>query len=136
MANPSKGKGTRAETKVKRYFNQHGLPTERKALAGSKDEGDLRTILPDGTEIAVEVKAGIQTSNPSRTQMNRWKGQTIAEALNSHCMAILVIVRYNRLFKDTEVWIPNTEEYVRYGWTMMHIDEFVKMMTQQEEEEW
>ena len=39
--NKSKQKGTRAETKVVRYLEDHGIKARRKALAGSKDEGDI-----------------------------------------------------------------------------------------------
>ena len=129
MSNPSKAKGTRAETKVKRYFNDHGLRCERKALAGSDDEGDLRLYLDDGTEVAIEVKAGRQTSNYNRTALNEWKGQTLKESINSGCPSMLVIVRYRRAFEDAEVWMPNSiwggQEP---GWTMMYIDDLVKLI--------
>ena len=128
MANPSKAIGTRAETKVKRYFNDHGLRCERKALAGSDDEGDLRLYLNDGTEVAVEVKAGKQTANYNRTKLSDWKGQTLAESINSDCPAMLVIVRYRRSFDDAEVWLPNVQWGGQLGgWTMTYIDDFVEL---------
>ena len=127
MSNPSKAKGTRAETKVKRYFNDHGLRCERKALAGSDDEGDLRLYLDDGTEVAIEVKAGRQTGNYNRTALNEWKGQTLKESINSGCPSMLVIVRYRRAFEDAEVWMPNSE-WGEPGWTMMYIDDLVKLI--------
>lgn len=125
MSNPSKAIGTRAETKVKRYFNDHGLRCERKALAGSDDEGDLRLYLNDGTEVTVEVKSGKQTMNYNRTTLNAWKSQTLTESINSDCPAMLVIVRYRRAFEDAEVWMPNSE-WDGPGWTMMYIDDLVK----------
>ncbi len=130
MSNPSKAKGTRAETKVKRYFNDHGLRCERKALAGSDDEGDLRLYLDDGTEVTIEVKAGKQTINYSRAKFNEWKQQTLAEAKNSQCAALLVIVKFRRKLMDAEVWWPKPGTIEDDGtspcWTMMYIDDFVK----------
>ena len=133
MANPSKRKGTRAETKVARYLTAHGLPTMRKALAGAADQGDLCMELPDGTEVTMEVKAGQQCANPSRSQMAVWKRQTIDESVNSGCQSALVIVRYKRTFCDAEVWLPNHQwkEDVGglSGWTMMYIDDFAHDMS-------
>lgn len=123
MANKSKAKGTAAETKVARYLSGRGLPTKRKALAGSLDEGDLCMTLPNGKEITIEVKTGKQTWNYNRRQMMDWKLQTLVEGANSHCRAVLVIVRYRRLFRDSEVWMPNRDNK---GWTMMYLDEFVE----------
>ena len=129
MSNPSKAKGTRAETKVRRYFDDRGLRCERKALAGSNDEGDLRLFLPNMLEeVTVEVKAGKQTANYNRTQLDEWKRQTLDEAINSHHPAILVVVRYRRKLEDAEVWIPNvTEDGIR-AWTMVYLDEFVNVV--------
>lgn len=134
MSNPSKAKGTRAETKVRRYFNDHGLRCERKALAGSDDEGDLRLYLPDGLEVAVEVKAGKQTGNYNRSLFNEWKRQTLTESINSECPAILVIVRYRRAFDDAEVWVPRVvkrSEDIRLAWTMTYIDDFVSTILEE-----
>lgn len=128
MANPSKRKGTVAETKVSNYFNEHGLRTERKALAGSNDEGDLRTFLPDGEEVTVEVKTGQQTQNYPRSRLDDWKRQTLQEGHNSGCRPILVIVRYRRRFTDAEVWLPNSRWGGQNGWTMAYIDDFVDAM--------
>lgn len=124
----SKAIGTRAETKVKRYFNDHGIRCERKALAGSADEGDLRLFIPDGSEVTVEVKAGKQTANYNRTQLDDWKRQTLVECINSNCPAILIVVRYRRSFEDSEVWIPNLpgKNGKIKPWSMTYIDEFVK----------
>lgn len=126
MANPSKAKGTRAETKVVRYLVDHGIHAERKALAGSTDKGDLRMLLKDGTEVTLEVKAGKQTSNYSRSMMSEWREQTLVESINSGCPAMLVIVRYRRAFADTEVWMPNNQWGGQPGWTMVYLDDFVR----------
>jgi len=133
MSNPSKRIGTRAETKVARYLTANGLPTMRRALAGSKDHGDLCMELPDGTEVTIEVKAGQQCANPSRSQMAEWRRQTIDESVNSGCISALVIVRHRRAFCDAEVWLPNhqwkSDVGGLTGWTMMYVDDFVREMT-------
>jgi hypothetical protein len=132
MSSKSKAIGTRAETKVARYLSDHGLPTRRKALAGSLDEGDLCMLLQDGTEVTVEVKAGKQTWNYNRTMLNEWLRQTEEEGKNSGCPAILVVVKYCRKFSDAEIWMSGkvTINWFNYGtnwWTgrkMFYIDEF------------
>lgn len=137
MANTSKTIGTHAETRVKNYFNSHGLRCERKALAGSADEGDLRLYLPMGTEVTVEVKSGKQTANYPRSRIDEWKRQTLEESENSGCPSLLIIVRYMRRLDSIEVWIPNDQWYDAYscykddicvpsGWTMMYLGDFVR----------
>lgn len=121
MANPSKAIGTRAETKVARYLTGQGLPTERKALAGSADQGDLRMLSPDGTEVTLEVKAGKQTGNYRRSQLKEWQQQAVVEGRNSKTQCVLVIVRYRRGLVDAEVWVQNEGKST---WTMMYLDEF------------
>lgn len=127
MANPSKAKGTRAETSVARYLTKYGLPTERKALAGSQDKGDLRMTMPDGTEVTLEVKTGKQTANYNRKQLLGWMVQTMIEGRYSECRSALVIVRYRRKLVDAEVWIPNGYWFGKgqCGWTMFYLDDFV-----------
>lgn len=127
MANPSKKKGTAAETRVRKYFESRGLRCERKALAGATDQGDLCLHLPNGMEVTIEVKAGKQTWHYSRHDLDEWKRQTLVEAINSGCMSVLIIVRYHRDFVDAEVWMPNLvreSERIK-SWTMIYIDEFV-----------
>lgn len=54
MANPSKQKGTAAETAVVRYLNEQGWPeVERRTLSGSNDKGDIAGL----RRLVVEVKA-------------------------------------------------------------------------------
>jgi hypothetical protein len=54
MANPSKSKGTSAETAVVDLARRFGLTAERRALKGAADEGD---VWIDGGRIVVEVKS-------------------------------------------------------------------------------
>lgn len=45
MANPSKAKGTKAETAVVEYLRPRGFPhVERRALSGAVDKGDLMLV--------------------------------------------------------------------------------------------
>lgn len=106
MTNTSKKKGTAAETKVVKYIQEQGLFAERLALHGSKDEGDIRLVLESGIEFRLEVKAGKQTHNPSRAQLEEWIKQTIAEGKNSKMPCVLVVARYGRAVKDYDVYDP------------------------------
>lgn len=101
MGNPNKAKGTRAETRVVKFLESYGIKARRKALSGSKDEGDIE--IPDW-DICLEVKAGKQTANYSRKQLEEWLRQSHEEEINSNQICYLVIVRYQRDTKNAEVW--------------------------------
>ena len=120
MSNPSKKKGTAAETKVVNYLATFGIEAERRALSGNADKGDIK-VNYKGNELTLEVKTGKQTENPSRTQIEEWLRQTEVEAANAQCSGALVVVRYRRAIKDAEVYIPGV-----YGSTFMYLDEFAK----------
>lgn len=124
MANPSKKKGTAAETKVARYLSEHGLPTERLPLAGSADKGDLRMTLPNGQEVILEVKTGRQTDGYSRNTLRKWQVQAVVEGVNSMRDSVLVIVRFRRAIDSAEVW-TNVHDGL---WMMMYLDDFAKAM--------
>lgn len=121
MSNPSKQKGTKAETNVVRYLNAHGVTAKRKALTGNQDQGDVdaKTVYGD---MVLEVKAGQQTANPSRSQLTEWLRQAKVEGNNAKTNAALVIVRYRRQIKDAEVWFETMDG----GKVMMYLDEWVK----------
>lgn len=116
MANKSKAKGTVAETKVVRFLGEHGIEAKRKALAGSNDEGDIEIV---GYGISLEVKAGKQTANPNRSQIDEWMRQALVEGGNSNTVCFLCIVRYNRRLKDSDIYIAS-----RIGRRHMYLDEF------------
>lgn len=101
--NKNKAKGTRAESRVVKFLESHGIKAKRKALSGSKDEGDIE--LPE-LDICLEVKTGKQTANYNRTQLEEWLRQTKVEQKNSGQECCLVIVRYRRSLEDAEVWYP------------------------------
>lgn len=115
MANPSKVKGTRAETRVVRYLEDHGFVARRQALAGSNDPGDIEAYAPDSTDkIIIEVKAGMQTQAPNRTQIEEWCRQAKVEAENSKGEPVLIVVRYHRDINDADVYIPYENSRVHW----------------------
>lgn len=120
MSNPSKKKGTAAETKVVKYLNELGIDAKRKALTGNKDEGDIEFSTKLGNSIILEVKTGKMTANYNRAKLIEWLRQTRIEQENSGATAAyLVIVRYGRKIDDAEVWWRNDN-----GKHMMYLDEF------------
>ena len=57
MSNPSKAKGTAAESAVARYFVGRGWPfAERRSLSGTQDRGDLAGIYGIAGAAMLEVK--------------------------------------------------------------------------------
>ena len=117
MANPSKDKGTRAESKVVSYFKEAGLDAVRKALTGSADKGDIQL-----NGYSLEVKTGKQTANPSRSQLEEWLRQSEVESVNANEPCYLVVVRYRRSIKDAEVWHRDSGNILH----MQYLDDFVQ----------
>lgn len=129
MANKSKAKGTRAESAVVKYFRDHGIQAERRALTGSKDEGDIKIINKAGKIRIVEVKAGKQTQNPNRTQLEEWLRQARAEEFNSGISCALCVVRYNRKLIDADVYVQyNLPGFDKPTREHLYLDEFVDLM--------
>lgn len=125
MANPSKQKGTRAETKVVRYLEDHGFVARRQALAGSNDPGDIEAYAPNSSDkIIIEVKTGKQTVAPSRNQIEEWCKQAQVEAEHSQGCPVLIIVRYHRALKDADVYIPFNTKKARIHY---YLDEWIAM---------
>lgn len=127
MANPSKQKGTRAETSVVRFLIAHGIKAQRKALTGPKDCGDVDIIggahLPH--PMVFEVKTGKQTANPTRFQLECWMDQARKEAANSGKPCHLCVVRFRRSICDADIYIEREVdgEVIREH---IYLDEFCK----------
>lgn len=120
MANKSKAKGTRAETKVVRFCQDAGLEADRLALKGNKDCGDV--WVSNGLIMHhLEVKAGKMTANYSRGDKNTWLEQTRKEGENSGKPAFLVIARHGKSVADYEVWSAS-------GRTFYYLDEYVEAL--------
>lgn len=106
MTNKPKAIGTRAETKVVRFLEEHGIKAERRALHGNQDLGDI--LVPEWNNI-LEVKAGKQTDKYNRKLKEEWLKQTVDEACNASSKdnlfeGFLVIAVHGRSTKDYEVW--------------------------------
>jgi len=138
MGNPNKKKGTSAETKVCRFLMERctsPVEVRRKALAGHDDAGDIDLqVLPGyddegcASRWMLEVKAGKQTTAPSRKQLDEWLRQTVNERDNCNyiCHAALVVVRYNRKLEDADVYFcRKASKHPVY----MHLDEFAKYVS-------
>lgn len=140
MSNPSKKKGTAAETKVVKFLREHGIEASRVALNGSKDIGDIH-FEADGSIHLLEVKAGEQTKAPSRSQIEEWIRQANTERDNlykrneemgsyQYIFAYLVVVRHGRKIQDADVYCHHN-----YGIKMIrprdhwYLDEFAEYFT-------
>lgn len=110
MANPSKAKGTAAETRVVKYLKSFGIKAERKALSGSNDKGDIQVDVGWSVGLIMEVKSGKQTTNPTRKQLDEWMNQTMTEGKNSHCLSLLVVARFGKNPSDYDVWQQVSED--------------------------
>lgn len=74
MSNPSKQKGTAAETAVVEYLRSQGFSTvERRALSGNLDKGDIAGV----PYFAIEVK------NCKTTTLAAWVAEANVEAFNA-----------------------------------------------------
>mgnify|MGYP003610571255 FL=1 len=96
MTNRSKAKGTAAESAVKAAAEANGIPAVRVALAGSQDQSDVWLWpINGGAKVAVEVKSGEQSANPSWTQIDKWfrEAETQAARVSDCDMAVLVCKR-------------------------------------------
>jgi hypothetical protein len=79
-------KGTSAETAVVTYLRDNGFPhTERRALHGAADKGDL-TGIPG---IAVEIK------NCRRYEIPRWLAETTTEGIAANAEHAVLVVKPN-----------------------------------------
>lgn len=102
MTNPSKAKGTRAETAVTQLARGSGFPlAERIALHGSNDHGDIR--LAPG--LILEVKAGKAAQTASLGQIGAWLGEASREAVNDHATSYgLVVQRQGFGIERVHLW--------------------------------
>lgn len=121
MSSKSKAKGTRAETAVVKFLEGYGIEAARRALSGSVDHGDI--LVNAAIDMVIEVKAGKQTANPNRGQLEEWLRQAEVEASASNVPGILVVVRYNRKLCDADV-------YFRWRGMIVHLylDEYAEFV--------
>lgn len=86
MTNPSKDKGTAAETAVVRFAVELGMFAERLPLAG-KDCGDVRM-----DTVILQVKA--YKTYPSDAQIDQWLEQTNTQLANAKAAGMPVTHAY------------------------------------------
>lgn len=104
MANPSKQKGTKAETAVVRYMVDLGLDdAHRQPLAGAKDIGDVR----QGNAV-FSVK---NWKNHTDGDIDKWLLEMEAQRLNAGTTFAYLIVA--RPYKNVRDWwlIHHSEEF-------------------------
>jgi len=89
VSNPSKAKGTAAESAVVKLAQSFGLAAERRALAGAADQGD---VWIDGGRIVAEVKS--RRKWWTWTEVDKWMREAEKEALQSpKCDAAVLVVK-------------------------------------------
>lgn len=93
MSNPSKAKGTAAETALLRYAHQNGFPhADRQPLRGNRDQGDL--ALCPGVVVEVKNHSGMPAlGQPSAAVLAQWMNQTEVERTNARAAIGLLVVK-------------------------------------------
>ena len=106
MVNKAKAKGTAAETRVVNFLLTAGVKANRVVMKGQKDEGDIHIIDGHGcVSCVLEVKAGKQTAQVSRQQLEDWIEEARIEGDNfGMSRAALVIAKHGSSVKDYQVW--------------------------------
>ena len=97
MSTKSKAKGTRAETEAVKYLRGYWPSAERRALAGSKDKGDIAGI----PKTVGEVKAAV------RIELRKWQLETLEEMTNAeadNCFLVIKVPRKN--VTKWDFWLP------------------------------
>jgi len=90
MTNPSKQKGTAAETAAVRVLQAFGfLDAERIPLKGSNDHGDVRVR----RGLHLEVKAGQAAHRASLAQIERWVEESEKQGRQAGCPCYLLVKR-------------------------------------------
>lgn len=94
MARP-KDVGTAFETACARWLSERlGQRIERRALHGTKDEGDLGWLRSStGLDGIVECKAGAAAEAAQPANVRRWREQTLDERSNSLAGFALLVLK-------------------------------------------
>jgi hypothetical protein len=107
--NPSKDKGTRAETAVTRYARGFFPNAQRLPLHGSRDIGDVQ-LCPG---VIIEVKAGKAAQTASLKRIRDWIAEMQTEVENAHAeLGLLVTQRQGLGLSRVEDWECWTVEEV------------------------
>lgn len=97
MANPSKAKGTQAESAVVQLAQRLDIPAVRPSLSGANDQGDVWLWpIEDGAQVTVEVKNRPTefAHFPSWPLVQDWWAQAEREAVNTpNCDLCILAVK-------------------------------------------
>ena len=93
MANPSKGKGTSAETTVTRYLTDSGCDAARVTLHGSADRGDVHVRIGQHRKYLIVLEVKSYRSWASARQIERWLDEADLEGLNADADASVLCVK-------------------------------------------
>ncbi len=104
MSNPSKAKGTRAESKARDYLRGQGwTDCDRQPLRGTADQGDL--IVCRKPLVIAEVKA--RKGSVSEAQIRAWMDETETEACNANAdLAVLIVARHGINVAAWDAFMP------------------------------
>lgn len=93
MSNPSKRKGTAAETAVTRWLRANGYPhAERRALSGNQDKGDI--LASPGLIIEVKNRqGGAGHGQPGPAELSAWMRQAATERRNARADLCPLVVK-------------------------------------------
>jgi Holliday junction resolvase len=102
MSNPSKQKGTAAETAVVKYLKENGFPkAERRALQGSLDKGDISGI----DDVVLEIK------DHKKMDLSKWVKELETEIDNANAFTG-VVVHKKRGTLDVGEWYATMPFYM------------------------
>jgi len=95
MVNPSRNKGTAAETALVRYAREQGFPhADRIALSGSADRNDVRLTKELRNGVCVESKAGRAAETAGDLLVDAWMAECEAGRRNAQAaLGVLVVKR-------------------------------------------
>lgn len=107
----SKDKGTREETAVVTFLNDHGIRARRMALSGAKDKGDVELL---DFPIIIEVK------NRARVNLNEYVDEANGEAVNAG--AAIGVAWHKRIRKGS----PGDHFVTMDGYTFLKLLDRIK----------
>jgi len=90
MANPSKNKGTAAESAVVRYLTEHKVLAKREILHGNSDHGDVHVHTKKGL-VVLEVKS--YKAWASANLIEKWLVEADVEGVNAGADASALVVK-------------------------------------------
>lgn len=129
MVNKPKQKGTKFETACKNEFQKlPGFESNRIALMGKADRGDVEIRCPQDKIVVVECKCH---KSYTRKNINEWRQQALNEAisyakgdLGQRCKPVLIVSQYGKSLKDSYVHVYKGSTHCP-KWEQMYFDEFL-----------